>query len=130
MDSVVHFEIPVKDPDGEGTKFYREVFGWNTDRWQGDFPYWMAMTTEVDEQTRMPKTSGGINGGIMEKDKFQSPIITINVEDLEAKAKLIEEHGGKMIGEKQKVGDMGWSAYFTDNSGNVMGLWQNIKKEG
>lgn len=124
MNSIVHFEIPINSPE-EAKKFYSDTFGWNIQQW-GDKDYWMASTTEVDEQTRMPKKPGMINGGMMKREgDFQHPILTISVDDIEATLAKIEAAGGKTIKGKDAVGDMGWTAYFEDTQGNMMGLWQN-----
>jgi predicted enzyme related to lactoylglutathione lyase len=33
--------------------------------------------------------------------------------------------GGETVSGRVSVGDMGWSAYFKDPEGNLMGLWQS-----
>ncbi len=57
-----------------------------------------------------------------------APVITINVDSIDEAVKKIEASGGKMVGEKGEVPDMGYYAYFKDSEGNVMGLWETIKK--
>jgi uncharacterized protein len=42
--------------------------------------------------------------------------------------KKIEAEGGKVIVPKGEVPDMGYYAYFKDTEGNVMGLWESMKK--
>ena len=32
--TIVHFEIPADDPE-RAARFYRELFGWNVDRFEG-----------------------------------------------------------------------------------------------
>jgi uncharacterized protein len=51
--------------------------------------------------------------------------VTISVADIDAALKNVEKLGGSQVGKKMPVGDMGWSAYFKDTEGNVIGLWQN-----
>ena len=51
--------------------------------------------------------------------------VTISVPDIDAALKNISKLGGKESGKKMPVGDMGWSAYFEDTEGNIIGLWQN-----
>ena len=53
------------------------------------------------------------------------PVITIAVADTAAALAKIEAAGGRQVGETMQVGDMGFSAYFTDSEGNLMGLWQS-----
>ncbi len=124
MNSIVHFEIPVDSPE-EAKRFYSEVFGWAISQW-GDQEYWMASTTEIDDQTQMPKKPGAINGGIFKRDgEFRSPILTIAVDDIDAHLAKIEAAGGTKVKGKEPIGEMGWTGYFKDPQGNLMGLWQN-----
>jgi len=127
MDKVAHFEVPMNDEE-RGQKFYKDTFGWNIEK-AGDMPYWMARTTECDENN-MPKESGAINGGLFKRDEGQeiSPVIVIQVENIEESLKKIEEAGGKKTTGPSPVGDMGIYARFEDTEGNVMGLWQPLKK--
>ena len=36
MPRVVHFEIPAENPE-RAAKFYKEVFDWKIEKWQGPF---------------------------------------------------------------------------------------------
>ena len=84
-----------------------------------------VITTEVDEKN-MAKEPGAINGGMLKRqDPVKSPVITINVSDVDQALKRIEQNGGKTVRGKEAVGDMGYAAYFKDSEGNVVGLWQN-----
>jgi uncharacterized protein len=56
---------------------------------------------------------------------YTSPVLTVQVDDIDAAIVNIEKHGGAAAGEKLAVGDMGFAAYFTDSEGNLLGLWQN-----
>ncbi|MDE1767980.1 MAG: VOC family protein [Candidatus Micrarchaeota archaeon] len=127
MDKVVHFEIPAEDIS-RAKKFYGGVFGWKTEDVK-EMDYVIVHTVAIDEKTRMPKEPGAINGGMMKKTQHvKSPVITIGVDDIEKSIQKIEKAGGKILGEKQKVGDIGWSAYAKDSEGNVIGLWQSTRK--
>ena len=55
----------------------------------------------------------------------QGPVITVDVEDINATLAKIVELGGKIVRPRQEVGEMGFTAYFNDPEGNLMGLWQN-----
>jgi uncharacterized protein len=59
------------------------------------------------------------------QDPITSPVVTIDVDDIEAALARVEKLGGKTVLARQAVGDMGFSAYFTDPDGNLLGLWQN-----
>lgn len=127
MNSIVHFEIPINSPE-EGQKFYNDVFGWKISQW-GNMDYWMVETSE--KKTDQSNEMNSINGGMLKREGlWQHPILTIAVEDIEEALKKIEAAGGKMIKGKDSIGEMGWTAYFEDNQGNTMGLWQNNPKSG
>ena len=124
MDKVVHFEIPAKDMS-RCQRFYEQVFGWNVNK-VPNFGYAMVQTVKTDEKY-MPEEKGAINGGLMQKKApITHPIITINVENIDTAAKQIKQHGGKVILPKFKVGEAGYSAYFQDTEGNILGIWQQL----
>jgi hypothetical protein len=123
MDSVVHFEIPADNP-ARASKFYGDAFGWSFMKWDGPMPYWMVGTTESD-QTGRPKKAGAINGGMGKREgPLKSIVVTISVADIEKALQKVEKAGGKTVAKKQAVGDMGFTAYFKDSEGNVVGLFQ------
>ncbi len=123
MDKVVHFEVPFDDGP-RAANFYREAFGWQLNS-MPQMQYTMVTTTDTDEQGR-PAEAGGINGGMLAKlGPITAPVITIGVEDLDDAIARVEKLGGKVAIGRQGVGDMGFSAYFHDTEGNLIGLWQN-----
>lgn len=128
MDKVQHFEIPADDL-GRAKEFYREVFDWRLE--DANVPgmeYVMAYTTEVDEK-QMTKETNVINGGMMKRSGVAAgPVIVLTVEDIQVSLGKIREHGGTVLTEIMPVGDMGLYAYIKDTEGNVIGVWQNVKK--
>jgi predicted enzyme related to lactoylglutathione lyase len=120
---VVHFEIPFDDGD-RARGFYADVFGWNLME-MPEMSYTMVATGPTDPQGP-PSEPGFINGGMMQRgDPVGSPVITVDVDDIDAALAKIEKLGGSAVGSKQPVGDMGFAAYFKDPEGNLLGLWQN-----
>ncbi len=87
--------------------------------------YTMLGGTKVSEKGEFSE-SGSINGGMMKKTKqFAHPIITISVNDINATLKDVEKKGGKTVRKKLDIGqNMGFTAYFKDTEGNLMGLYQ------
>lgn len=126
MDHVVHFEIPTDDM-ARAKKFYSTVFGWKLEDVPG-MEYSMAHTVDIDEKTWVPKEIG-INGGLMKRDQVRAPVVTISVADIKTALEKIKKAGGKVMMEPQKVADMGWNAYAQDSEGNVIGVWQNARKQ-
>jgi len=123
MDKVVHFELPADDVE-RAQAFYREAFGWQMNSMPG-MGYTLVSTTPTDENGA-PSEPGGINGGMLARQApITAPLITIGVGDIDAALATVEKLGGSVALGKQPVGDMGFSAYFADPEGNVVGLWQN-----
>jgi uncharacterized protein len=118
---VVHFELPVDDQD-RAKAFYTGAFGWNL----ADVPglsYTLATTTPSAD--RGPTDPGAINGGMAGRGgPITAPLITIEVTDIDDALGTVERLGGKTVQGRAPVGDMGFTAYFADTEGNVVGLWQ------
>ena len=125
---VVHFEIPFDDGD-RAAAFYRETFGWNVQHIP-DLAYTLVSTGPTSEESG-PTEPGYIGGGMMQRADFvQGPIVTVDVDDIDSALAKVEERGGKTVRARQEVGQMGYSAYFQDPEGNLMGLWQNAPGNG
>jgi uncharacterized protein len=121
---VGHFEIPADNP-ARARKFYSAAFGWKVTE-MPEMEYTMVSTGPVDEKG-MPKMPGFIGGGIAKRGKeVTHPVVTIMVDEISDAEKTIEMHGGKIISRKKPIGDgsMGYTAYFKDPEGNVVGLYQ------
>ena len=124
---VVHFEIPADDAE-RAQEFYKSAFGWAINT-MPDIGYSMLMTTPTDETGRLAE-SGSINGGMFVREgELRSPVITVDVEDIDAALEKISSLGGSTVQPKQAVMNMGFAAYFRDPEGNILGLWQNAAPE-
>ena len=124
---VVHFEIPFDD-GARAQAFYQSAFGWGIMA-MPEMGYTMVTTGPNGDQG--PTEPGYIGGGMMQRSQpSQGPIITVDVEDIDATLATIEQLGGKTVTPRQEVGDMGFTAYFSDPEGNLMGLWQNAPTSG
>lgn len=125
MGGVVHFEIPADDQE-RAKKFYQEALGWRIDPVPG-MDYNMVVTTPMDESTGAPTEPGAINGGMFAReDALKTPVITVDVEDINATLATVESLGGAVVKPRETIPGMGSFAYFKDTEGNVMGLWENL----
>ncbi|HLL72807.1 MAG TPA: VOC family protein [Pyrinomonadaceae bacterium] len=118
MPRVIHFELGADDPE-RAVKFYDEVFGWKTQKWDGPQSYWLLMTGEEGQP--------GINGGLMNRSDNPLPTSTINTIDVPSVddyTQKITEHGGKVVIPKGTVPGIGYIAYCEDTEGNVFGIMQ------
>ena len=120
MGKVVHFEIPVDDPD-RARRFYADAFGWRFQGY-GDMPYWL---TDLGEEGM------GINGALIGRSETHAaPVVIINVDDIDDGIAMAVKAGATQVGDKNAVPTMGWSAYVRDPEGNVIGLWQTDDQAG
>jgi predicted enzyme related to lactoylglutathione lyase len=117
MSRVAHFEITGDEPE-KVIGFYKEVFGWKFEKWEGPFPYWMIKTGDPE--------APGIDGGLTERGGFGSNTVnTIDVENLDEAMKMVEDRGGTIVVPKQAVPGIGWMCYFKDPFDNTFGLMQD-----
>jgi len=128
--TIVHFEIPADQPE-RAAKFYRELFGWNINRWEnpGGMEYWMVETVPADAEGRPVRQ--GVNGGLMRRMfPGQAPVNYIAVDDLDQFAKKAERLGAKVVVGRQPVPGMGWFAQLSDTEGNIFAIWQSDTTAG
>jgi predicted enzyme related to lactoylglutathione lyase len=122
--TIVHFEIPASDPE-RATKFYRDLFGWEIQKWAADAgpEYWMVSTVPMDA-TGQP-TRPGVNGGIIRRRSATHPPVNyVNVESVDEYARKAQRLGAEEVMPKTPVKAMGWFAWLRDPEGNVFGIWQ------
>ena len=132
MDKVSHFEIPADDI-ARARKFYEASFDWKT----MDFPMpdgsqYVGMHTGPVDEKNMPKETGFINGGMFKRGGqfiVNSPTVAVVVQDINATIAKVKASGGSVLGEVMTIGGgMGLYVYVKDTEGNVIGVWQDIKK--
>lgn len=123
---VVHFEIPADNVE-RARKFYQKTFSWEMQP-MPEMNYTMVRTTPADA-SGMPKEPGAINGGMASRGgPVKSTVVTIGVDNIDQVLKTVAKNGGKTVVGKQSIGPMGFTAYFQDSEGNVVGLWQAAKE--
>jgi uncharacterized protein len=111
MPRVIRFEIPADNPE-RAIKFYKEVFGWKIEKFEGGpMDYWMITTGEESEP--------GIDGAIITKDLGGTVRTIIGVDSFEEYAKKIEMEGGKILTPKTNIPGIGDLGGFQDTEGNV-----------
>ena len=116
MPRVVHFEIGADQPE-RAIKFYGDVFGWKTSKWDGPEDYWLITTGEDDQP--------GINGGIMKRpDPSAATTNAIDVPSVDEFVTKIAENGGKVVMPKMAVPGIGYLAYCQDTEENVFSIME------
>ena len=122
MPRVIHFELGAVQPE-RATKFYSQVFGWQTHKWQGPEEYWLVTTG--------PEGTPGINGGIMRhKDGMPRTVNTIEVPNLDEYMNKVKSAGGQIVVERMPIQGIGYLAYGADTEGNIFGMMQSDAAAG
>lgn len=116
MPRVVHFEISSDEPE-KAIEFYKNIFGWEFQKWEGPMEYWLIMTGD--------KTQPGIDGGLGRKSPDNLDNNVIDVDDVDEALKKVEANGGSIVRPKSAIPGVGWLAYFKDLDGNVFGLMKD-----
>lgn len=116
MNRPVHFEILADDPAATAA-FYRSVFGWETQTWEGPQSYWLVTTG---------KEGPGIDGGIMAPHFEQRVINTVAVADLEQTLARVREAGGRQVHGPNEIPGVGLHAYCADPGGVLFGVLQPL----
>lgn len=102
MNRPVHFEMVGENPE-RMAKFYTDVFGWKTKKWEGPTEYWLVTTGESEP---------GINGGFGKRTSpADGTTNTIEVPDAKAAVAAVEKHGGTVVNALHAIPGVGWQAY-------------------
>ncbi len=115
MPKIVHFEIPVDDPQ-RATTFYHDVLGWEFSQY-GEAPYWLVRAGAEAE----PGADGALVG---REDLHRGPVVIAGVTNIDDTLSRASDRGGKVIQGKLPIPGMGWSAYVRDPEGNTIGFFQ------
>ncbi len=119
MPRITHFDIPADDPK-RAQKFYKKVFDWKFEKWDGPMDYWMA-TTGTEEP--------GINGGLSQRMPGQMGMTnTITVPSVDKFSKKVIDNGGQMIVPKMAILKVGWFAQCMDTENNIFGIIEMDEK--
>ncbi len=123
MPRPIHFEIHAADTE-RAIAFYKALFGWRFQKWDGPWPYWLVMTGSGEP---------GIDGGLIQRrgdppapqSACNAFVCTVGIDNLDAMLTKAKKHGGKQVVDKMAVQGVGWLAYIHDPEGNILGLMQN-----
>lgn len=126
MSRVIHFEIHAQDPS-RAVEFYKAVFGWKAEKWEGPEEYWNVTTTGAE--------AAGINGGIMrrrgaapaEGAPVNGYVCVVGVPDIDETLSRVSSSGGLLALPKMAVPGVGWLAYCKDTEENIFGMLQTDK---
>jgi predicted enzyme related to lactoylglutathione lyase len=123
MPRVIHFEIPVRDPE-KVSEFYRKVFAWDITKWEGPMDYWLVTTG--------PDKEPGINGAFARKKDMiaEGVVLTVQVDSLEDTIRDLVSAGGSRLTPRSAVPGIGYFSYCKDPEGNVIGMMESDPSAG
>jgi predicted enzyme related to lactoylglutathione lyase len=113
MPRPIHFEIAADDTE-RAVKFYENVFGWKSSKWDGPFDYYLVSTGKSPEH--------GIDGGITKRRAKEQTTNTIGVDSVDQYAAKIREAGGQITMPKSAIPGIGWLVMALDSEGNAFGI--------
>ena len=120
MPKVVHFEMPFDDAE-RANKFYADVFGWQSSKWDGPEEYYL-------QQTGAEAESYGIGGALIARRSALNgggTLVVIGVDDLDAYIGRVAAAGCEIVTPRTAIPGVGWFANFRDTESNVVGMFQD-----
>ena len=122
MNRFTHFELVTTDLE-KTAAFYRDVFGWQVDKWEGPVEYWLVTSGDA--------STPGINGGLMNAGpEMTGTVNTVEVDDIDVVLAKALANGAEVIMPKDAIPGVGYQAYIKDSCGIVVGLHQTDPKAG
>ena len=121
MPKVVHFELPFDDA-ARANKFYADVFGWESSKFEGGpEEYYLQQTGGDDEPC-------GIGGALIERAAALNrggTLVVLGVDDLDAYIGKVTAAGCEIVTPRTPIPGVGYFANFRDTEGNVVGMFQD-----
>lgn len=117
MPRVVHFDLSADDPQ-RAAAFYRNLFGWKIERWDGPSEYWLLTPGEANQS--------GLTGGIARRvAPGDSTALVYDVASLDDAAARVVACGGSIREPKQPLRGVGYLVACRDTEGNTFCLLQS-----
>ena len=116
MSRVIHFDLSADNPE-RAAEFYRSVFNWKVNKWEGPEDYWLIQTGTKEE----PGVTGGVAGRIKPND---TTAVVFDVESVDRAAKRVLDSGGIIREEKKAIPGVGYLIMCKDTEGNTFGIMQ------
>lgn len=110
--NIVHVEFSAQDREAAG-KFYSDLFGWK-----------VQQMPEMDYA--MYDTGSDVGGGfnpVSENNPAGTTLAHVSTDDIDASLAKAESLGGKIVTPKTEIPGYGWFGLFSDQTGNIVGLF-------
>ena len=121
MPKVVHFELPFDDA-ARANKFYADVFGWESSKFEGGPEEYYLQQTGGDDEPY------GIGGALIERAAALNrggTLVVLGVDDLDAYIGKVTAAGCEIVTPRTPIPGVGYFANFRDTEGNVVGMFQD-----
>lgn len=115
---IVHIEFSAHDREAAG-KFYTDLFSWKVEQ----MPEMNYATFEAE---------GGPGGGfnpVSQQNPAGTVLVYVSTDDIEATLTKAESLGGKTVIPKTEIPTVGWFGFFSDPTGNVVGLFTDTGEQ-
>jgi len=109
---VVHVEFSTQDREAAG-KFYSDLFGWQI----SDMPEMNYAAFDTGKNV-----GGGLNP-VNENNPAGTVLVYIGTDDIDASLEKAESLGAKIVTPKTEIPQTGWFGFYSDPTGNMVGLY-------
>jgi len=115
----VHIEFSAQDREAAG-KFYHDLFGWK-----------ISQLPEMDYATfDTGKNVGGGLNPVNDSNPAGTVLVYVGTDDIDSSLAKAESLGGKIVTPKTEIPNTGWFGFFSDPTGNLIGLYTPLESEG
>jgi len=116
MSRAIHFDLSADNPE-RAARFYKSVFGWKVEKWQGPSDYWLMTTGDEKEL--------GITGGVAARIKpNDTTAVVFDVPSVDEYLEKVKLSGGEIREKKQVIPGVGYLVMCRDTEGNTFGIMQ------
>jgi len=115
---IVHVEFSAANQEAAG-KFYSELFGWEIVQ----MPEMNYATFDSGDQV-----GGGFNP-VTDTNPAGTVMVYIGTNDIDASLAKAESLGAKIVTPKTEIPNTGWFGFFSDPTGNLVGLYTPLQQE-
>jgi hypothetical protein len=115
---IVHVEFSAHDLEA-ARDFYSKLFDWKVQQ----MPEMNYATFDTGE---------GVGGGfnpVQENNPAGTVAVYVHSDDIDASLAKAEELGGKTLVPKSEIPGVGWFGFFSDPTGNMIGLFTELPQE-
>lgn len=116
MSRVIHFDLSADDT-ARAVTFYKDVFDWEIEKWQGPSDYWLMKTGDQKQE--------GVTGGIAQRiNPADTTAVIFDVPSVDDFAEKVTACGGEIREPKSTLPGVGYLVMCRDTEGNTFGIME------